>query len=67
MRNLRFFVGILFLFTALSPIVSVYNDYNSVEDNANQGTNPFGKPVLLDDLRKQIRNAVGQPLSLIHI
>ena len=49
------------MFTALSPIVSVYNDYNSVEDNANQGTNPFGEPVLLDDLRKQIRNAVGQP------
>ena len=41
--------------------MNVYNDNNSVEENANQGTNPFGEPVLLDDLRKQIRNAVGQP------
>lgn len=63
MRNLRFLVGIMFIITALTPLVSVYT---SVDDSGEQTqTNPFGEPILLDDLRKDIRQAVGQPCPAI--
>tara|TARA_B100001248_G_scaffold258788_1_gene243687 strand:+ start:2086 stop:5442 length:3357 start_codon:yes stop_codon:yes gene_type:complete len=53
----------MFIITALTPLVSVYT---SVDDSGEQTqTNPFGEPILLDDLRKDIRQAVGQPCPAI--
>ncbi|GIQ96951.1 MAG: hypothetical protein CM15mP2_4380 [Methanobacteriota archaeon] len=63
MRNLRFLVGIMFIITALSPLADVYTIIND-EGDENQ-TNPLGEPILLDDLRKDIKKAVGQPCPAI--
>ena len=65
MRNLRFLVGIMFIITALSPIMSTYNPLNLETFDEEESKNPFGEPILLDDLRKDIRNAVGQPCPAI--
>ena len=43
--------------------MSIY-DSSANADNETK-TNPFGEPILLDDLRKDIRNAVGQPCPAI--
>ena len=63
MRSVRFLVGIMFIITALSPLMSVYDSSTNAGNETK--TNPFGEPVLLDDLRKDIRNAVGQPCPAI--
>ena len=63
MRSVRFLVGIMFIITALSPVISIH-DLTTDSDNDTK-TNPFGEPVLLDELRKDIRNAVGQPCPAI--
>ena len=59
MRSLRFFVGIMFIITALTPIISIHHSPDNTDvDNE---INPFGEPILKDDLRKDIKHAVGQP------
>jgi len=63
MRSVRFLVGIMFIITALSPLISIH-DLTTDSDNDTK-TNPFGEPILLDELRKDIRNAVGQPCPAI--
>ena len=63
MRSIRFLVGIMFIITALSPLISIH-DLTTDSDNDTK-TNPFGEPILLDELRKDIRNAVGQPCPAI--
>ena len=63
MRSVRFLVGIMFIITALSPVISIH-DLTTDSDNDTK-TNPFGEPILLDELRKDIRNAVGQPCPAI--
>ena len=63
MRNLRFLVGIMFIITALSPLADVYTIIN--DDSDENQTNPLGEPILLDDLRKDIKKAVGQPCPAI--
>ena len=65
MRNLRFLVGIMFIITALSPIMSTYNPLNLETFEQEENKNPFGEPVLLDDLRKDLKNAVGAPCPAI--
>ena len=63
MRNLRFLVGIMFIITALSPLADVYTIIN--DDGDENQTNPLGEPILLDELRKDIKKAVGQPCPAI--
>ena len=53
----------MFIITALSPLISIH-DLTTDSDNDTK-TNPFGEPILLDELRKDIRNAVGQPCPAI--
>ena len=53
----------MFIITALSPMISVHGVFD--EDNHDLQTNPLGEPILLDDLRKEIRQAVGQPCPAI--
>ena len=53
----------MFIITALSPVISIH-DLTTDSDNDTK-TNPFGEPILLDELRKDIRNAVGQPCPAI--
>ena len=62
MRSVRFIVGLMFLITALSPMASIHSAMDNSGDEIT--TNQFGEPIL-DDLRKQIKNAVGQPCPAI--
>ena len=45
--------------------MSTYNPLNLETFDEEESKNPFGEPILLDDLRKDIRNAVGQPCPAI--
>ena len=65
MRSLRFLIGTMFIITALLPIMSIYNPLNMDTFEEEDRENPFGEPMLLDDLRKEIRNAVGAPCPAI--
>ena len=42
MRSVRFLVGVMFIITALSPLMSIY-DSSANADNETK-TNPFGEP-----------------------
>ena len=53
----------MFIITALSPLADVYTIIN--DDSDENQTNPLGEPILLDDLRKEISKAVGQPCPAI--
>ncbi|DAC55019.1 MAG TPA: hypothetical protein HA359_01290 [Candidatus Poseidoniaceae archaeon] len=58
MRSIRFLVGIMFIITALAPLVSVHTSIDNTEEEIQ--TNPFGEPVL-KDLKDYIMQARGQP------
>ena len=55
----------MFIITALSPIMMHYNPLNLETFEQEESENPFGKPVMLDDVQKEIKQAVGSPCPAI--
>ncbi|MEC7228772.1 MAG: PPC domain-containing protein, partial [Candidatus Thermoplasmatota archaeon] len=65
MRSLRFLVGIMFILTALSPLMMYHNPLNLETFEQEKSENPFVKPIMLDDVQKEIKHAVGSPCPAI--
>ncbi len=66
MRQVKLFIGLMLLLTVMSPMIDngiePFADFVIGEENKQ---NPFGEPILLDDLRKDIKYAVGAPCPAI--
>ena len=66
MRQVKIFIGLMLLLTVMSPMID--NGIEPLTDlviGEENKQNPFGEPILLDDMRKNIKYAVGQPCPAV--